>query len=86
MRIDVLTLFPDMFDGPLGESILARARTRGLVRIETHDIRAFTTDKHQMVDDYAYGGGAGMVMKPEPLAAAIETVRAAGGAARAASC
>ncbi len=77
MRIDILTLFPAMFDGPFGESIIARARTRGLVRIETHDIRAFTTDRHRMVDDAPYGGGAGMVMKPEPVFAAVESVRAA---------
>ncbi|HLF72640.1 MAG TPA: tRNA (guanosine(37)-N1)-methyltransferase TrmD [Dehalococcoidia bacterium] len=75
MRIDVLTLFPEMFAGPLQASILGRALAGGVASVELHNIRDYATDKHQIVDDYAYGGGPGMVMKPEPLAAAIESVR-----------
>ncbi len=77
MRIDVLTLFPETFDGPLRASILGRALREGVAEVHLHDIRAFATDKHAVVDDYAYGGGPGMVMKPEPLAAAIDSVREA---------
>jgi tRNA (guanine37-N1)-methyltransferase len=77
MRIDVLTLFPETFDGPLQASILGRALREGVAEVHLHDIRSFATDKHSIVDDYAYGGGPGMVMKPEPLAAAIDSVRAA---------
>ncbi len=76
MRIDILTLFPQMFDGPLSESIIRRAREAGLVKIYTHDIRQFSTDKHKRVDDYQFGGGAGMVMMVEPIAAAIESLTA----------
>ena len=76
MRIDVLTLFPDAFAGPLQASILGRALAAGLATVELHDIRAYAHDKHQVVDDYAYGGGPGMVMKPEPLVEAIESVKA----------
>jgi tRNA (guanine37-N1)-methyltransferase len=75
MRIDVLTLFPETFDGPLQASILGRALREGVAEVRLHNIRDFATDKHSIVDDYAYGGGPGMVMKPEPLAAAIESVR-----------
>ncbi|MDI7246330.1 MAG: tRNA (guanosine(37)-N1)-methyltransferase TrmD [Bacillota bacterium] len=74
MRIDVLTIFPGMFSGPLSESIVARARERGLVEIHVHDIREFARDKHRVTDDYPFGGGAGMVMKPEPIFAAVEHV------------
>lgn len=76
MRIDVLTLFPDTFTGPLQASILGRALNSGIATVQLHDIRAYAHDRHQIVDDYAYGGGPGMVMKPEPLTEAIETVRA----------
>jgi tRNA (guanine37-N1)-methyltransferase len=76
MRIDVLTLFPGAFSGPLQESILGRALASGLATVQLHDIRDYAHDKHQVVDDYAYGGGPGMVMKPDPVAEAIETVRA----------
>jgi tRNA (guanine37-N1)-methyltransferase len=76
MRIDVLTLFPETFDGPLQASILGRALREGVAEVQLHNIRDFATDKHSVVDDYAYGGGPGMVMKPEPLADAIESVRA----------
>ncbi len=78
MRFDIFTLFPDMFRGPLDESIIARARTRGLVEIALHNPRAVTTDRHHIVDDYPYGGGAGMVMKPDPLFAAVEAVHVSG--------
>jgi tRNA (guanine37-N1)-methyltransferase len=77
MRIDVLTLFPEVFPGPLGASILGRALKEGRAEIVVHNIRDYSTDKHSVVDDYPYGGGPGMVMKPEPLAAAIEAVRGA---------
>lgn len=72
MRIDILTIFPAMFKGPLSESIIGRAVDQGIIDIRLHDIRAFATDKHRTVDDYPFGGGAGMVMKPEPLFGAIE--------------
>lgn len=72
MRWDVLTLFPAMFAGPLDESILKRARDRGLVEIALHDIRAQATDRHRTVDDAPYGGGAGMVLQAPPVVAAVE--------------
>jgi tRNA (guanine37-N1)-methyltransferase len=74
MQFDVLTLFPAMFSGPLTESIIKRAVQAGLISISVHDIRSYTTDKHHTADDAPYGGGAGMVMKAEPLAAAIRDV------------
>lgn len=82
MRIDVLTLFPEFFTGPLGASIVGLARERGLVDFRLVNIRDFALDKHKVCDDTPYGGGPGMVMKPEPLAAAIESVRAEGPEAR----
>jgi tRNA (guanine37-N1)-methyltransferase len=75
LEIDVLTIFPHMFPGPLGDSITGRALAEGLVRLDAVDIRAFTTDRHRSVDDYSYGGGPGMVMRAEPLVKAIESVR-----------
>jgi tRNA (guanine37-N1)-methyltransferase len=74
MRFDVLTLFPGMFAGPLNESILKRAIQAGTINVVLHDIRAYATDRHRTTDDAPYGGGAGMVMKPEPLAACIRAV------------
>lgn len=74
MHIDIFTLFPGMFQGPLTESILKRAQERELLSIALHNIRDATTDKHHVVDDYPYGGGAGMVMKPEPIFASVESV------------
>lgn len=74
LHIDILTLFPGMFDGPLSESMLKRAQEIGALKVVLHDIRSYTTDKHRMADDTPYGGGGGMVMKPEPLVAAIEAV------------
>lgn len=75
MKIDILTLFPEMFDGPFGASIIKRAREKGLLDITMTNIRDFTHDKHRIVDDYPFGGGAGMVMKPEPIFEAVEFVR-----------
>lgn len=75
MQFDILTLFPGMFTGPLTESILKRAAQAGLINIALHDIRAYATDRHHTADDAPYGGGAGMVMKAEPLAAAIRAVQ-----------
>src|SRR6266480_2587969 len=74
MHFDIFTLFPGMFQGPLTESILKRAQERGLLSIALYDIRDITTDKHHIVDDYPYGGGAGMVMKPEPIFTSVESV------------
>ncbi len=74
MRFDVFTLFPEVFTPYIDASIIARARTRGLVEIALHNIRDWTTDKHHVVDDEPYGGGGGMVMKPEPIFAAVEGV------------
>jgi tRNA (guanine37-N1)-methyltransferase len=75
MRIDILTVVPELLASPLGESILARAQKAGLVEIVVHNIRDFTTDRHRQVDDYPFGGEAGMVMKPEPVFRAIEHLR-----------
>ena len=72
MRIDVLTLFPGFFAGPMEESLLGRAREGGLLQLGVHDLREWATDKHRTVDDVPYGGGAGMVLKPEPFFAATE--------------
>lgn len=76
MRIDVFTLFPDMFDGPMTESMLWKARDRGLLDLRLHDIRDYTTDKHRTADDIPYGGGGGMILKPEPIVRAVEHVLA----------
>ena len=76
MRIDILTLFPEMFTGPFTESIVKRAVAKGLVEIHIHDIRDFSKDKHHRVDDYQFGGGAGMVMMAEPVVDAIESLTA----------
>lgn len=77
MIIDILTLFPNMFASPFDESIIARARSRNLVDIKAINIRDYAQDKHQQVDDYPYGGGAGMVMKVDVLSRAIESVKKA---------
>ncbi|HEX5014156.1 MAG TPA: tRNA (guanosine(37)-N1)-methyltransferase TrmD [Candidatus Limnocylindrales bacterium] len=75
LEIDVLTLFPAMVTGPLSESIPGRIQERGIVTIRTHDLREWGIGKHRSVDDAPYGGGAGMVMRPEPIADAIDSVR-----------
>lgn len=74
MRFDVFTLFPGMFVSPFADSILRRAMDAGVIELHTHNIRDYTTDKHHITDDYAYGGGGGMVMKPEPIFAAVDAV------------
>lgn len=74
MRIDVLSLFPEMFEGVFHSSILKRAQEQGAAALKVTDFREFSENKHKKVDDYPYGGGAGMVLKPEPLFAAVESV------------
>ena len=73
MKIDILTIFPDFFRGPLDYGIVRRARETGLVEIGVHDLRAFTNDKHRTVDDRPFGGGEGMVLKPEPIFECLES-------------
>ena len=75
LEIDVVCLFPGMLDGPLSESIPGRIRERGLVEIRTHDLRRWGLGRHRSVDDMPYGGGAGMVLRPEPVAAALDELR-----------
>ncbi|MDO9512307.1 MAG: tRNA (guanosine(37)-N1)-methyltransferase TrmD [Bacteroidales bacterium] len=75
MRIDILTLFPEMFQGPFTESIIKRSVAKNLVNIVLHDIRDYSTGKHHRVDDYPFGGGAGMVMMIEPIARCIDALR-----------
>ncbi|SVB36531.1 uncharacterized protein METZ01_LOCUS189385 [marine metagenome] len=75
MNIDILTLFPEMFRGPFQESIIKRAAERGLVDISVHDLRDYATDKHKMVDDYPFGGGGGMVLKPGPIFEAVDAIK-----------
>ncbi|MCI0636680.1 MAG: tRNA (guanosine(37)-N1)-methyltransferase TrmD [Actinobacteria bacterium] len=74
MRIDILTIFPGIFEGPLRESLLGKAVEVGTLDVHVHDIRDFTTDKHRQVDDVSYGGGPGMVLKPEPVFDAVESL------------
>src|SRR5437879_10831261 len=75
MRIDIVTLFPEICRAPLSESILKRAQEKGIVALHIHNLRDWTTDKHHIVDDAAFGGGQGMVMKPEPIFAAVEDLQ-----------
>ena len=75
MRIDIVTLFPEIALSPLGESILRRAQEAGIVEIHAHDLRSWARDKHRKTDDYLCGGGQGMLLKPEPLFAAVEDLR-----------
>jgi len=75
VQFDILTLFPGMFEGVFTESILGRAVRDGLISVRIHNIRDYATDKHHLTDDMPYGGGGGMVMKPEPIFAAVEAVR-----------
>jgi tRNA (guanine37-N1)-methyltransferase len=75
MHIDILTLFPGMFEGPFQHSILKRAMAKGILTVGFHDIRNWSTDKHRSVDDYPYGGGAGMVMMAEPIVRCIEELQ-----------
>lgn len=76
MRIDILTVLPEMFESPLGCSILKRARDKGLAEIVVHNLRDYTTDRHRKVDDYPFGGEAGMVMKVQPVEACINALKA----------
>ena len=78
MKIDVLTLFPEMFAGPLDVSIVQRARNNGLLNLRDHNLREWTHDRHKTVDDKPFGGGAGMVLKPEPIFEAVEALAASG--------
>ncbi|MFT4902050.1 MAG: tRNA (guanine37-N1)-methyltransferase [Lentimonas sp.] len=75
LEFDILTLFPEMVEGFLLSSMLGRAQKNGLIRAEAHQLRQWTTDKHNKTDELPYGGGAGMVMKPEPIFAAVESLR-----------
>ena len=74
IHFDIFSLFPQMFESPFAESIIARALEKRLLSLAVHDIRAFTTDRHHVCDDTPYGGGGGMVMKPDPIVRAVETV------------
>jgi tRNA (guanine37-N1)-methyltransferase len=77
MRIDIITVLPQLLESPLSHSIMGRARDKGLLQVELHDLRTYSLDnKHRQVDDYAYGGGAGMVMMIEPIDAAIQALKA----------
>jgi tRNA (guanine37-N1)-methyltransferase len=78
MKIDIVTIFPEMCTGPLGASIIGRAQEAGLVHIAVHDLRQWSTDRHRRVDDEPYGGGQGMVMRCEPIFAAVEALRTEG--------
>ena len=75
LAFDVVTIFPDFFDGPLDHGIVRRARERELIRTSVHDLREYAHDRHRMVDDRPFGGGEGMVLKPEPLFEAVEAIR-----------
>lgn len=76
LRIDIISIFPEVFEPVLGSSMLGIARDKGAMALEVHDLRSWTSDKHRTTDDYPYGGGYGMVMKPEPFFAAVEAVKA----------
>jgi tRNA (guanine37-N1)-methyltransferase len=78
VRFDLVTIFPRLCVGPLGEGIVRRAIERGVVDVQVHDLRDYTTDRHRSVDDVSYGGGPGMVFKPEPLFRAVDAIRAGG--------
>src|SRR5215467_13447200 len=75
MKVDILTLFPDICRAPLSESIMKRAQENRIVDLQIHNLRDWTTDKHHIVDDAPFGGGQGMVMKPEPIFAAVEDLK-----------
>ena len=79
MRFHVLTLFPGMFVSPFAEGVIDRARQKGLIDIRLYDTREYTHDRHQTVDDYPYGGGAGMLMKPEPIFEGVEAIQESAG-------
>jgi tRNA (guanine37-N1)-methyltransferase len=75
MRIDIITIFPEMFDGPFSHSMLKRAQSKGLAEIHLHNLRDYSDNKHRKVDDYSFGGGAGMVMMIQPVAACIDKLK-----------
>jgi tRNA (guanine37-N1)-methyltransferase len=75
MRVDVLTIFPDMFEGPMSTSMIGLARQKGALDLHVHDLRDWTHDRHRSTDDEPYGGGPGMVMKPEPICEALDEIR-----------
>lgn len=75
MIVDVISIFPQMFDGPMSASMIGLAQERGILELRVHDLRDWTHDKHRTTDDYSYGGGPGMVMKPEPIFEAVEDIR-----------
>ncbi|MEN9285947.1 MAG: tRNA ((37)-N1)-methyltransferase TrmD, partial [Verrucomicrobiota bacterium] len=75
MKIDIITIFPEMCAAPLGQSMMGRAQEKGLLDLKVHDLRDWATDRHRRVDDEPYGGGQGMVMKCEPWFAAVEALR-----------
>ena len=77
LDVDILTLFPRMLEGPLSDSIPGRIQERGLASVRVHDLRRWGLGRHRNVDDYTYGGGAGMVLRPEPVAAALDELQAA---------
>ncbi|HEX6489458.1 MAG TPA: tRNA (guanosine(37)-N1)-methyltransferase TrmD [Candidatus Dormibacteraeota bacterium] len=77
MRFDVISIFPGLFDPILSVGVVGRARQRGALEVHAHDLRAFTNDPHRQVDDVPFGGGPGMVLKPEPIFAAVDSIRAA---------
>ncbi|MDA8306586.1 MAG: tRNA (guanosine(37)-N1)-methyltransferase TrmD [Deltaproteobacteria bacterium] len=82
MIFDILTIFPSMFSSPLEEGMVGKARERGLIHVRVHNIRDFAPGRHQMTDDRPFGGGEGMVMKPEPIVGALRAIEASGPAAR----
>lgn len=82
MKIDIITIFPNLFSGFLSESLLARAQKKKLIKINTHDLRKWTSDKHKIVDGRPFGGGAGMVLKIEPIYKAVKAVKAKKGKTR----
>lgn len=73
MEIKIFSLFPEMFDGPLGSSLLGKARSKGILQIDMINFRDYSTNKHHAVDDYPFGGGAGMVLQPEPIISALRS-------------
>src|SRR5450755_2318505 len=77
MKFEILTIFPDFFRGPLDYGIVRRAREAGLIEIDIHDLRTFTHDRHRTVDDRPFGGGEGMVLKPEPIFECLESLKIA---------
>ncbi len=76
MIFDILTIFPEIFKSPLSESLMKKALDKGVLQVRIWNLRDFTEDRHHMTDDYPYGGGAGMVMKPEPVFRAVERIKA----------